>query len=64
LASCVFRQNTVPSIHMVSRITASLRATATRARLRPFDLASLLPHPILPVPRSSQTPVSTTQQGA
>jgi len=31
---------------------------------RPFDLASLLPHPILPVPRSSSDTVSTTPQGA
>src|SRR6266576_3450191 len=35
--------NSVPSIHMRCRMTASLRATATVAFRRPFRLASLMP---------------------
>src|SRR5215813_6268849 len=35
--------NSVPSIHMRCRMTASLRATATLAFRRPLRLASLMP---------------------
>src|SRR5205814_5174445 len=35
--------NSVPSIHMRCRMTASLRATATLALRSPFRLASLIP---------------------
>jgi hypothetical protein len=35
--------NSVPSIHMRCRMTASLRATATLAFRSPFRLASLIP---------------------
>src|SRR5208282_6446443 len=35
--------NSVPSIHMRCRITASLRATATLALRSPFRLTSLVP---------------------
>jgi len=38
------RRNSEPSSHMRWRMTASLRATATMARRRPFVLISLTPH--------------------
>lgn len=37
-------QNSVPSVTMHVRITASLRATAMRAFLKPIRFASLMPH--------------------
>ena len=40
--------NSVPSIHMRYKITASLRATATLALRRPFRLVSRLPKPSVP----------------
>ena len=42
-ASVFVHRNVVPSIHMRCRITASLRATATFARLRPRRLATSNP---------------------
>ena len=43
-ASGSVNENGVPSIHMRCRITASLRAMATSARLRPFERARRAPH--------------------
>src|SRR5262249_54105483 len=42
-ASLFDQVNSVPSIHMRCRITASLRATATLALRSPFRLANLMP---------------------
>jgi hypothetical protein len=42
-ALVLVHRNAVPSIHMRCRITASLRATATLARLRPRRLATSSP---------------------
>src|SRR5215510_3134698 len=42
-ASVLLQRNVVPSIHIRCRITASLRATATFARLRPRRLATSSP---------------------
>ena len=41
--SCFDQLNSVPSIHMRCRMTASLRATATLALRSPLRLASLVP---------------------
>ena len=38
------KRNSVPSLHIRCRITASLRATATRARAMPRALATFMPH--------------------
>ena len=43
-ASGSVNEKTVPSTHMTWRMTASLRATATRARLRPLDRCRRMPH--------------------
>ncbi len=43
-AACLPQRNSLPSAHMRCRITASLRATATRARAMPRRLAMLIPH--------------------
>ena len=50
ISLCVLRRsllvdqlNSVPSIHMRCRMTASLRATATLALRSPFRLASFVP---------------------
>lgn len=40
---CLPQWNSVPSLHMRCRITASLRATATRARAMPRRLAIFMP---------------------
>ena len=37
------KRNSLPSAHMRCRMTASLRATATRARAMPRRLATLMP---------------------
>jgi len=42
-ASVLLQRNVVPSIHIRCRMTASLRATATFARLRPRRLATSSP---------------------
>jgi hypothetical protein len=44
IAFFVDQLNSVPSIHMRCRMTASLRATATFALRSPLRLASLIPH--------------------
>jgi hypothetical protein len=44
LACSRAHENSVPSTHMQCRITASLRATATRAFLGPIRFARRLPH--------------------
>ena len=43
-AACLPQRNSLPSAHMRCRITASLRATATRARAMPRRLAMFIPH--------------------
>ncbi len=43
-AACLPQRNSLPSAHMRCRITASLRATATRARAMPRRLAIPMPH--------------------
>jgi len=43
-AACLPQRNSLPSAHMRCRITASLRATATRARAMPRRLATFIPH--------------------
>jgi hypothetical protein len=43
-AACLPQRNSLPSAHMRCRITASLRATATRARAMPRRLATFMPH--------------------
>ena len=42
--TCLPQRNSLPSAHMRCRITASLRATATRARAMPRRLATFMPH--------------------
>lgn len=42
--ACFPQRNSLPSAHMRCRITASLRATATRARAMPRRLATFMPH--------------------
>jgi len=42
-AGCLPQRNSLPSAHMRCRITASLRATATRARAMPRRLATFMP---------------------
>lgn len=42
-AACLPQRNSLPSTHMRCRITASLRATATRARAMPRRLAMFMP---------------------
>jgi len=43
-AACLVQRNSVPSAHIRCKITASLRATATRARAMPRRLATFMPH--------------------
>jgi len=44
VAACLPQRNSLPSAHMRCRMTASLRATATRARAMPRRLATFMPH--------------------
>src|ERR1700745_2266065 len=45
LTGSLVHQNSVPSVHMHRRITAILRATATRAFLEPMRRTSRVPKP-------------------